>query len=158
MVGDILTVTINERTSAGKQSGSAGSKTGSGSYNAPSLFGLSAAATANLALSTSSSAKFETKGAESASNSFSGTIGATVVEVLANGNMVVAGEKQISFDRGSEFIRFYGVVNPDSIGPGNVVSSSQIADARFEYRTNSQIDKAAVSNMLSRFFMSILPL
>lgn len=158
LVGDILTVTINERTSAGKQSGSAASKSGSSSFAAPNFFGLPSTTTANLGLSANSASKFEAKGSESASNNFSGTIGATVVEVLSNGNLVIAGEKQITFDRGSEFIRFYGVVNPDSIAPGNTVSSTQVADARFEYRTNSQIDRAAVSNMMSRFFLSILPL
>jgi flagellar L-ring protein precursor FlgH len=157
-VGDILTISINERTSAGKQSGSSGSKSGSVAFAAPKLFGIPAATTADLGLNATSSGKYESKGAESASNTFSGTIGATVVEVLSNGNLVVAGEKQIGFDQGSEFIRFYGVVNPDSIGAGNVVSSAQVADAKVEYRTNSQLDKAAVMTMLSRFFLSVLPL
>lgn len=158
LVGDIITIAINERTSAGKQSGSSGSKAGSASIAAPKLFGLPASTMSDLSLSANSSGKFENKGAESASNSFNGTIGATVVEVLQNGNLVVAGEKQIGFDGGSEFIRFYGVVNPDSIVAGNVVSSSQVADARVEYRTNSNLDKAAFLNMLSRFFQSVLPL
>ena len=37
------------------------------------------------------------------------------------------------------------------------VSSTLVADARVEYRTNSQIDRAEVSSMLSRFFQSMLP-
>ena len=32
-----------------------------------------------------------------------------------------------------------------------------IADARVEYRTNSRVDKAEMSNMFSRFFLSMLP-
>jgi flagellar L-ring protein precursor FlgH len=32
-----------------------------------------------------------------------------------------------------------------------------VADARVEYRTNSQIDRAEMSSMASRFFLSLLP-
>jgi flagellar L-ring protein precursor FlgH len=158
MVGDIVTIAINEKTSASKSGGSSASKTGSVTSSVPKLFGIPAATTAQLGVSASSSSKYETKAAETAGNNFTGTIGATVIEVLPNGNLVVAGEKQISFDEGSEFVRFYGVVNPDSIVAGNMVSSNQVADAKFEYRTNTRLDSAAVLGMLSRFFLSVLPL
>jgi len=32
-----------------------------------------------------------------------------------------------------------------------------VADARVEYRTNSQIDRAELSSMFSRFFLSLMP-
>jgi len=38
-----------------------------------------------------------------------------------------------------------------------MVSSNVIADARVEYRTNSRLDRAEVTSMLSRFFLSMLP-
>jgi flagellar L-ring protein FlgH len=78
-----------------------------------------------------------------------------VIEVLPNGFLVVSGEKQISLDKGTEFVRFSGVVNPDTITIGNVVSSTKIADARVEYRTNSKIDAAEIASMFARFFLSI---
>jgi hypothetical protein len=98
--------------------------------------------------------KFSDGDNQSASNTFTGTIGVTVVEVLANGNLIVAGEKQVAMNKGTEFIRFSGMVNPDNIGTGNTVSSTQVADARVEYRTNSQIDRAEMTAMASRFFQS----
>jgi flagellar L-ring protein precursor FlgH len=81
----------------------------------------------------------------------------TVSEVLANGNLIVVGEKQVAMNKGIEFIRFSGMVNPDTIQQGNVVSSTLVADARVEYRTNSQIDRAEMTSMMSRFFQSMLP-
>ena len=57
----------------------------------------------------------------------------TVIEVLPNGNLLVAGEKQIGINQGTEFIRFSGVVNPVTIQAGNTVSSTKVADARIEY-------------------------
>jgi flagellar L-ring protein precursor FlgH len=77
--------------------------------------------------------------------------------VLPNGNLIVAGEKQVAMNKGVEFIRFSGMVSPDNIQQGNIVSSTQVADARVEYRTNSQIDKAEMASMASRFFQSLLP-
>lgn len=158
LVGDILTIAINERTSAGKTAADSASKTGSVSFAAPTLFGVPSTTTAKASLSATSSNKFEDKGSASSSNTFSGTITVTVAQVLSNGNLVVAGEKQVALDKGVEYVRFSGVVNPDTVGAGNVVSSTQVADARVEYRTNSRIDKAEMMSQLTRFFLSILPM
>ena len=158
MVGDILTITINEKTTAAKAAGDSASKTNSASFSAPTIFGIPTSTTGSLAFSATGSSKFEDKGAASSSNNFNGTIGVTVIDVLPNGNLVVSGEKQIAFDRGAEFIRFSGVINPDTIAAGNTVPSSQVADARVEYRTNSRLDKADVMSQLTRFFLSALPL
>ncbi|WP_151636372.1 flagellar basal body L-ring protein FlgH [Noviherbaspirillum aerium] len=158
LVGDVLTISISERTSAGKSAANATSKTGSVEFGAPTLFGIPATTTAKAALGASGQNKFEDKGSASSSNTFSGTITATVIEVLPNGNLVVSGEKQIAFDKGIEYVRFSGVVSPDTIAAGNVVPSTQVADARVEYRTNTRLDKAEVMSQLARFFLSIMPL
>lgn len=158
LVGDMLTIAINERTSAGKTAANTASKSGSVEFGAPTLFGLSATTTARAALSAESSNSFEDKGSASSSNTFSGTITVTVLDVLPNGSLVVSGEKQVALDKGVEYVRFSGVVNPDTITAGNMVSSTQVADARVEYRTNSRIDRAELMSQLARFFLSILPL
>ncbi|WP_437126297.1 flagellar basal body L-ring protein FlgH [Noviherbaspirillum album] len=158
LVGDTIIIAISERTSAGKSEGNTASKSGSVSFGAPSLFGIPATTTAKLGLSANSSNKFEEKDATTASNNFTGTITVTVSEVLPNGNLLVSGEKQISFDKGVEYVRFSGIVNPDHVVSGNVVSSTQVADARVEYRTNSRIDRAEVMSQMTRFFLSLLPL
>lgn len=157
MVGDMLTIVINERTSAGKSAANTSSKSGSVEFGAPTLFGIPATTTAKAAINAESSNSFEDKGTSSSSNTFTGTIAVTVVDVLSNGNLVVSGEKQIALDKGVEYVRFSGVVNPDNIS-GNSVSSTLVADARVEYRTNSRIDRAEMMSQLTRFFLSILPL
>ena len=154
MVGDMVTVTISESTSAAKTGANSGSKTGSVSIDTPTLFGRTGA----LSASGSTANKFEEKEADSATNTFTGTITATVTEVLPNGNLVISGEKQVAFDKGVEYVRISGVVSPDRIAVGNTVPSTQIADARIEYRTNSRIDKAEFMSQIARFFMSVLPL
>lgn len=158
LIGDLLTISISEKTSAAKAGATSGSKTGAASFSAPTILGIPAATLAKTGIATTSATNFDEKGAASASNSFSGTIAVTVVEVLPNGNLQVSGEKQIAFDKGDEFVRFSGIVNPQTIAAGNVVSSAQVADARFEYRSTSHVDLAEVNSMLSRFFLSFIPL
>lgn len=158
MVGDILTILINEKTTAAKAAGDSASKTSSINGSVGKLFGLPGTTIGDLGFNASSASKFEDKGAATSSNNFNGFIGVTVMQVLPNGNLMVSGEKQIAFDRGAEFIRFSGVVNPDTIVAGNTVPSTQVADARVEYRTNTRLDKADVMSQLTRFFLSALPL
>ncbi len=152
-VGDVITIVITEKTAAVKAGASSGNKNGSVSASIPhplqSTFGATVAA--------NSATKFDDADNQSASNTFTGTMGVTVVEVLANGNLIVAGEKQIAMNKGTEFIRFSGMINPDNIATGNTVASTAVADARVEYRTNSQIDRAEMTSMASRFFQSLLP-
>jgi flagellar L-ring protein precursor FlgH len=152
-IGDLLTVSIVEKTSAVKAGASSGNKSGSVSFGTPGV--LQSRLGGSVAVDNAS--KFTAGDNQSNSNTFSGTIAVTVSEVLPNGNLIVVGEKQVAMDKGTEFIRFSGMVSPDNIQPGNVVSSTLVADARVEYRTASHIDRAEMNSMLSRFFQSMLP-
>jgi flagellar L-ring protein precursor FlgH len=152
-IGDVLTLVITERTSANKAGASSGNKSGSVSAAMPKKL----QSTFGNPLSVSNESTYTDGDNQSASNAFTGTMGITVVEVLANGNLIVAGEKQVGMNKGVEYIRFSGMINPDSIATGNTVSSTAVADARVEYRTSSQIDRAEVASMASRFFQSLLP-
>lgn len=154
-VGDIVTINIVENTSATKAGESSASKDGKAEGIITSLFGKPMP---KAAVSGSSALSYKDKADEKASNVFTGAITVTVVEVLANGYLVVGGEKQVSLDKGTEFVRFSGVINPDSITVGNFVPSNKVADARIEYRTNTKIDAAGVASLLARFFLSIATL
>jgi flagellar L-ring protein precursor FlgH len=59
-------------------------------------------------------------------------------------------------DEGTEFIRLSGVVAPMLIQSGNTIPSTKLADARVEYRTNSQIDPAELLKSLNRIFSTVL--
>ena len=151
-VGDIITINIAENTSATKAGGSSGSKKGKTDSAITKLFNHNVP---NSIFTADSDISYEDKAAANSSNVFNGSVTATVIEVLSNGNLVVSGEKQVSFDKGTEFVRFSGVVNPDTITVGNVVTSTKVADARVEYRTNTKLDAAEVLSMFARFFLSM---
>lgn len=153
-VGDLVTINIAENTLATKDGSSGGSKSGAIKSSVTSYMG---SPLPNADFNAASSLSYKDGAKESASNVFTGSITATVTEVLPNGNLMLGGEKQIAFDKGTEYVRFSGVVSPDVLTAGNVVSSSKVADARIEYRTGSKIDAAQVLGMLARFFLSVSP-
>lgn len=155
-VGDTLVIQINEKTAASKKSDSSAERNQNSTLGVSSLAGLPGKSFLNSSLDASSANKFDGKGAATSNNDFIGTITVTVTEVLPNGNLLVSGEKQIGINQGSEFVRFSGVVNPSTI-TGNAVSSSQVADARMEYRANGYLDEAQTMGWLNRFFLNVLP-
>jgi len=156
-IGDVLTIVLNENTAASKNADTSAAHTGSTSFNVPRVLGVPGKIFQGDILTGNSGTTFEGKGASTANNNFTGTITVTVTEILGNGNLMVSGEKQIAINQGEEFIRFSGVVNPASIASGNTVSSTQVADARIEYKGRGYIDEAQTMPWLSRFFMSVLP-
>ena len=156
-VGDTITILINEKLSASRSSDSSAQRAGSSAFSVPIVARLPGKFFQEGNLDASSESKFEGKGATSSDNVFTGTITATVVEVLPNGNLIVSGEKQIGLNRNTETVRLSGVVNPTHIVSGNSVSSTQIADARIEYRGKGYIDEAQTMGWLARFFLSVLP-
>ncbi len=155
--GDILTITIAEKTSASRSSKSASGKTGEFKAEIPILKGFKGVGYAGAEASANSSNKFEGGGETSNENTFSGTITVTVIERLANGNLVVAGDKQVGINHNTETIRFSGIVDPLSVTAGNFVSSALVADARLEYRGKGYIDEAQRMGWLTRFFLTAMP-
>lgn len=165
-IGDIVTINITENTTATKENGSSASKEGEANFNTdvvPNKSNVFGKLISKLPLgdftnfSASSDNSYSDDAAANARNVFNGSITTTVIDVLPNGNLVVSGEKQVSLDKGTEFIRFSGVINPDTITLGNTVPSTKVADARIEYRTNSKIDGAAIASIFARFFLSMSP-
>ena len=104
-----------------------------------------------------SNSKFSGSGDVASNNLFQGNLAVTVIEVLPNGNLLVSGEKQVTINQGTEFIRFSGVVNPVNISAANTVSSTRVADARIEYRGNSYINEAQTMGWLQRAFNLVWP-
>jgi flagellar L-ring protein precursor FlgH len=156
-VGDTIVINIVEKTAAAKKSNTGAERAEDMKIGVPKLFQVPGKSFQGLSAEASHATKFAGKGESAANNTFSGTITCTVIEVLANGNLLVSGEKLVAINQGEEFIRFSGVVNPANITAANTVSSTQVADARIEYKANGFIDSAQAMGWLSRFFLTYLP-
>ncbi|SDI05062.1 flagellar basal body L-ring protein FlgH [Propionivibrio dicarboxylicus] len=156
-VGDTLTIVISETTSASTKSNTNASRSTSTTASIPTVVGLPFKALQGMDLSASSANSLAGKGDAAANNVFTGNITVTVIEVLANGNLLVSGEKQVSIGHGTEYIRLSGVVNPYFITSANSISSANVADARIEYKESGVISEAQAMGWLARFFLSVLP-
>ncbi len=156
MVGDILTIVLNEQVSASKNSASNANRSGSSGFT-PTLIPRQLRRIGELGFEVEGENDFTGGGGSRANNSFTGTLTVSVVEVMANGNLLVRGEKQIAINQGTEFIRFSGVVNPRTITGQNTVPSTQVADARIEYVGDGYINEAQHMGWLQRFFLNISP-
>jgi flagellar basal body L-ring protein FlgH len=87
-----------------------------------------------LSATGSSNNTFEGKGSTDTSNDFSGTITASVIGVLPNGHLLIAGEKQVGVNHNVDTLRFTGEVDPRAIQPGNTVQSARIANVRVQHK------------------------
>lgn len=112
---------------------------------------------------------FEGNGTLSKDNTLEGTVTVTVVEVFANGNLRVRGEKRVTINDGDEVIRISGIIRSQDIGDhtatteaicqwsNNCVSSMNVADAQIVYVGESgMLANASSQGLLGRFFMSAL--
>lgn len=155
-IGDILTIVIQENINATKSSGANTNRSSATSFATNSssfLSGLFGKANLN----TQGANTFQGTGGANASNTFNGVITVTVTNVLPNGNLLVSGEKQMLINQGNEFVRFSGVVNPNTISALNAVYSTQVADAKIEYSAKGYIDEAETMSWLQRFFLNVSP-
>ena len=155
VVGDTIVILINEKTNASKKSNSSVDKSGGINFAVPPMmFGIPI--TKNVDIGASSKNDYLGKGEAASTNNFTGTITVTVLQVLPNRNLLVSGEKQLAMTQGTEYIRFSGVVRPETV-INNMVSSVQVADAKIEYKANGYIDESQTMGWLSRFFLTISP-
>ncbi|AIC18757.1 MULTISPECIES: flagellar basal body L-ring protein FlgH [Pseudomonas] len=162
-VGDIITITLNERTQASKNANSQidkNSKTGIGltSFFGGGLSTNDPIGSGDLSLDVGYSGDRATKGDSKSgqSNSLTGSITVTVADVLPNGIIAVRGEKWLTLNTGDELVRIAGLVRADDIATDNTVSSTRVADARITYSGTGAFADASQPGWFDRFFLSPL--
>lgn len=157
-IGDTLKVDISESLSASStvttdvnRDSSLTSK-GTGNANADSIL----APWLNQNDSASGSSKFKGNGTSKNDSNFTGQLAASVINVLANGNLVVAGERSIALHGNASTLRFSGVVDPKDIQEGNVILSRDVVNARLEMVGQGDVSEATSRNWLQRVLNSTL--
>ena len=157
-VGDIVTVVIQEKTNAQKRVATSTERNSDATLGwgaVPSI--LPGSVSPDQDFNISGGNVMDGEGSTRADNLFTGTLTTTVIGVLPNGNLQIAGDKQIAINRGSEYLRFSGVVDPRSITGNNTVASTQVADAKIEFRSKGVMDEVQTMGWLQRFFLNVSP-
>lgn len=168
-IGDTLTVILSESTNASKQNTTSTSKENEigisnptllGSpvqFNTRSNFALQSTSNNTLEMGLNSEQAFDGSGSSTQSNQLTGSVTVTVAKVLPNGNLVVRGEKLLTLDNGSEYVRIKGIVRPSDISANNSISSTKVAHAQITYGGTGVIADAGRHGWMSRLILKFWP-
>ncbi|MGR5194687.1 flagellar basal body L-ring protein FlgH [Vibrio sp. WZ-1] len=153
-VGDIITVTLDETTSATKSANADMSKSNDATMDPLSVGGqeLQVGGKYNFSYDLSNSNTFAGDASSKQSNSISGYITVEVIEVLANGNLVIRGEKWMTLNTGDEYVRLSGTIRPDDINFDNTIASNRVSNARIQYSGTGIQQDMQEPGFLARFF------
>lgn len=155
-VGDLLTITLLENTTAQTSANTATNKESNLSLGTPSILGAPVTLGGKDILSATAAGKrdFTGKGNSAQSNRLQGSVTVTVIQRLPNGNLVVQGQKNMRLNQGDELVQIQGIVRPADINPDNTISSGKVADARIAYGGRGAIAQSNSMGWLGRFFNS----
>lgn len=148
-VGDAVTVILQETTQASKRAGTSFSKGSSVGVSPIAALGKTFGKTA---LDISADRSFEGDATSTQQNALSGALTVIVQEVLPNGLLRVAGEKNLTLNQGEEFVRLKGFVRAQDIDNDNQVSSLRVANARIAYSGKGALAESNQPGWLTRFF------
>ncbi len=154
-IGDIITVMLQENTSASKKAKAEYGK--DNNVGLKPLYGLGKNATIGgnpLDLSLGFNTDFKGDSKADQSNSLTGQVSVHVTKILPNGNLIVRGEKWLTLNTGSEYIRLTGILRPEDISSGNTIASNRVANARIEYSGTGEFAESNQQGWLSKFFYS----
>ncbi|WP_221074030.1 flagellar basal body L-ring protein FlgH [Agarivorans aestuarii] len=152
-VGDIIVVNLAERTQASKSASNELAKDKNLNLNQITVPGGVATINGNpIELGLSQSSDFTGEADAAQSNSLNGNISVNVVQVLANGNLIISGEKWLMLNNGNEYIRLTGIIRPEDVAPDNSITSLRIANARIQYGGTGDFANTTDQGWLSKFF------
>ncbi|BDR35006.1 flagellar basal body L-ring protein FlgH [Photobacterium damselae] len=152
-IGDIVTILLEEKTAAKKSATSELDKSADMNMKPISLGGKPVTIhDYSLSYDFSNDNTFSGSSSADQSNSIKGSISVEVIDILANGNLVIRGEKWLTLNSGDEFIRVSGHIRPDDISQDNTIPSTRISNARIQYSGTGDRQDVQDQNWLSRFF------
>ncbi len=153
-VGDLLTITLVESTTATTQANTSVTKKSGIGMAAPTIGGTSPID--GLTVGIDGSRDFQGNGNSAQSNKLAGQLTVRVIQDLGNGNLLVRGDKQLRLNQGDELVQIQGIVRSADISPDNKVTSDRVADARIVYGGRGTLARSNAMGWLGRFFNSAL--
>ena len=156
-VGDVLTITLVENTNATKSATTTTKKTTTDAMAAPTLLGRHADgawASNMLNNSLNDATTFDGEGGSAQSNQLTGSISVTVAKRLANGNLLVRGQKWVTINQGREYVQHPGHRAADRHQSRQHRALHHVADATIAYGGEGTLNDANTKCWLARFFDS----
>lgn len=163
-VGDIITIKITESSAATNKASTATDRSSSLSASVDAFFNLEKRFPADHPFLNPFSkvaggldSQFQGNGTTKRSGDLNAYITALVTEVLPNGNLVVAGSREVLINNENQIIELTGVVRPRDISADNQVMSTYVADARISYSGSGVINDRQKPGWLTNLVMKVWP-
>jgi flagellar L-ring protein precursor FlgH len=155
---DLISVVVEENLAASTDGTVKNSRASNASSQLTSLFGLLHAGNAlqNIVGQTSNSG-LNAQGQSATNSSLTTVFGGQVVDVLANGMLVIEAARQVEFSQQTQTIVLRGLVRPEDISQQNQVLSTAISSLELEVRGKGIVNDATYrQNPLVRLLERIL--
>ncbi|MGP1358096.1 flagellar basal body L-ring protein FlgH [Roseicyclus sp.] len=147
-VGDILTINIEIDDRARLSNQSERERSGGANLGVPSLFGvqnilerLTGSEDGEDFVDIEAGTSAEGAGRINRAESIQLRVAATVVQILPNGNLVVAGRQEVMVNSEIRELRVAGIIRPQDIQRDNTIDYDRIAEARITYGGRGQISR-----------------
>lgn len=95
--------------------------------------------------------EFDGQGTTTRSGKLTGTVTATILEVMSNGNILLEGSRSIRVNRETQIMRVRGVARPRDIDSGNAVNSKMLADAQIKFDGNGAVGRVNRPGLITKF-------
>jgi flagellar L-ring protein FlgH len=142
VVGDVITVLIDEFTVATSNSGNSASDRRQRDMGLGVAQSVSAAIPSISAdVTSSTSAESSRRGEATQANRFQGEMTVRVTEVDPAGLLRVEGVKIVNVDESQQELSLKGWVRPQDVSPRNMVDSWRIGDAELNYAAKGSLGK-----------------
>lgn len=163
--GDILTVEINISDQASLSNSTSQDRSTSANlgitafFGIPQLFRRASPTTFDetAPVGVSSSSNFTGDGAIDRSETIRLTVAATVVQVLPNGNFIIAGGQDVQINHEVRRLTITGVVRPQDITAANTIPHTKIAEARIAYGGQGVMSGAQKPGFLTQAYGAVAP-
>jgi len=152
-IGDMILVRLEEQMSANKQLDYKTQKSDSFTLKPVTLNAGSINVSGDkLNAEYDQEKDFDSSAQSKQSNSLMGDITVFVREFTHNGNLIVAGEKWMTLNKGKEYIRFSGEIRAVDIGKDNTISSVKVGNSQIEFTGQGDLQENQEGSFLGTLF------
>lgn len=111
----------------------------------------------NVGYTANSTSAYKGSGSATKNAKFATTVTARIVKVLQNGNYFISGKREILIDEQKQIIQISGVIRPYDIDQYNSINSNQMSEAKIQYKTQGDVDRATQQGWGTKALQSIMP-
>ena len=161
-VGDIITVNVAVADTAKISNTTSRSRTNSDDAGMANMFGLEKYLAAShmdpsKLVSMASNTSNVGAGSVNRSETINLTLAALVTQVLANGNLVIAGHQQMKVNGELRDLQVSGIVRTEDITSSNMIDLTQIAEARISYGGHGTVSDVQEPRLGSQLYDILMP-